>query len=121
LLSYQMMRSKLIGSKEAIENFQFVTINGRVEFEDVGKVARIAYYYPKAVKAGINLALRGVFTRGVTFPYFLLLLIPPRVKGSYTFTLNSLGLVGGNTNPPIHFYHSPNLVSSARHQLGDHQ
>jgi predicted transposase len=55
-----MMRSKLIGSKEAIENFQFVTINGRVEFEDVGKVARIAYYYSKAVKAGINLALKGV-------------------------------------------------------------
>jgi len=60
LLSYQMMRSKLIGSKEAIDNFQFVTINGRVEFEDVGKVARIAYSHSKAVKAGINLALRGV-------------------------------------------------------------
>jgi predicted transposase len=55
-----MMRSKLIGSKEAIENFQFATINGRVEFEDVGKVARIAYSHSKAVKAGINLALRGV-------------------------------------------------------------
>jgi predicted transposase len=54
------MRSKLIASKEAIDNFQFVTINGRVEFEDVGKVARIAYYYSKAVKAGVNLALRGV-------------------------------------------------------------
>jgi predicted transposase len=54
------MRSKLIGSKEALENFQFVTINGRVEFEDVGKVARIAHYYSKAVKAGINLALKGV-------------------------------------------------------------
>ena len=116
-----MMRSKLIGSKEALENFQFVTINGKIEFDKLDKVIRIAYYYSKAVKAGINLALRGVFTRGVTFPYFLLLLIPPRVKGSYTFTLNSLGLVGGNTNPPIHFYHSPNLVSSARHQLGDHQ
>jgi hypothetical protein len=55
-----MMRSKLIGSKETIDNFQFVTINGRVEFEDVGKVARIAYYYSKAVKAGVNLALKGV-------------------------------------------------------------
>ena len=54
------MRSKLIGSKEALDNFQFVTINGRVEFEDVGKVARIAYSHSKAVKAGINLALRGV-------------------------------------------------------------
>jgi hypothetical protein len=52
--------SKLIASKEALDNFQFVTINGRVEFEDVGKVARIAYSHSKAVKAGINLALRGV-------------------------------------------------------------
>jgi predicted transposase len=55
-----MMRSKLIGSKEAIDNFQFVTINGRVEFEDVERISRIAYYYSKAVKAGVNLALRGV-------------------------------------------------------------
>jgi predicted transposase len=54
------MRSKLIGSKEAIENFQFVTINGRVEFEGVERISRIAYYYSKAVKAGINLALKGV-------------------------------------------------------------
>jgi predicted transposase len=55
-----MMRSKLIGSKEAIDNFQFVTINGRVEFEGVERISRIAYYYSKAVKAGINLALKGV-------------------------------------------------------------
>ncbi len=54
------MRNKLIGSKEALENFQFVTINGRVEFEDIERISRIAYYYSKAVKAGINLALRGV-------------------------------------------------------------
>jgi len=54
------MRSKLIGSKEAIENFQFVTINGRVEFEGVERISRIAYYYSKAVKAGVNLALKGV-------------------------------------------------------------
>jgi hypothetical protein len=56
-----MMRNKLIGSKEAIDNFLFVTTHGRVEFEDVSKVARIAYSHSKAVKAGINLALRGVF------------------------------------------------------------
>ena len=60
MLSYQMMRSKLIGSKEAIENFQFVTINGKIEFDELDKVARIAYSHSKAVKAGINLALRGV-------------------------------------------------------------
>ena len=48
-----MMRNKLMGSREALENFQFVTINGRVEFDELGKVTRIAY--SKAVKAGINL------------------------------------------------------------------
>jgi len=52
--------SKLMGSREALENFQFVTINGRVEFDELGKVTRIAYSYSKAVKAGINLALKGV-------------------------------------------------------------
>jgi len=54
------MMSKLMGSREALENFQFVTINGRVEFDELGKVTRIAYSYSKAVKAGINLALKGV-------------------------------------------------------------
>ena len=52
--------SRIIGSKEALEHFQSVTVNGRVEFEDAGKVAKIAYYYSKAVRAGINLALSGV-------------------------------------------------------------
>jgi predicted transposase len=37
-----------------------VTINGRVEFEDVERISRIAYYCSKAVKAGVNLALKGV-------------------------------------------------------------
>jgi len=60
LLSYQMMRNKLMGSREVIDNFQFVTINGRVEFDELDKVTRIAYYYSKGVKAGINLALKGV-------------------------------------------------------------
>ena len=60
MLSYQTTQSKVVGSREALEWFQFVTVNGEVEFEDEGRVARIAYYYSKAVKAGINLALRGV-------------------------------------------------------------
>jgi hypothetical protein len=48
-----MMRNKLMGSREALDNFQFVTINGRVEFDELDKVTRIAY--SKGVKAGINL------------------------------------------------------------------
>jgi len=55
--------SKLIGSKEAIDNFQFVTINGRVEFEDVERISRIAYYYSKAVKAGIQPGLKRGFIK----------------------------------------------------------
>lgn len=34
------MMNKLI--KKALENFQFTTINGRIKFNDVGKVVRIA-------------------------------------------------------------------------------
>jgi len=48
-----MMRNKLMGSKEAIDNFQFVT--RKIEFDELDKVTRIAYYYSKGVKAGINL------------------------------------------------------------------
>ncbi|QXJ35343.1 hypothetical protein J5U22_01890 [Saccharolobus shibatae] len=29
--------SRLIGSKEALENFQFVTINGRIEFDGISR------------------------------------------------------------------------------------
>ncbi|QXJ34401.1 Uncharacterized protein J5U22_00947 [Saccharolobus shibatae] len=54
------MTNKLIASREALENFEFITINGKVEFNDVNNVVKIAYYYSKAVRAGVNLALRGV-------------------------------------------------------------
>lgn len=59
-MSCYQMTNRLIASKESLENLRFVTVNGRVEFEDVERVSRIAYYYSKAVKAGINLALKGV-------------------------------------------------------------
>ncbi|MEJ2775384.1 hypothetical protein WIW90_04000 [Sulfolobaceae archaeon RB850M] len=49
-----MMKSKLIGSKEALENFQFVTINGKVVFEDKDKVVRIARAYSQVVKSAIK-------------------------------------------------------------------
>jgi hypothetical protein len=53
-----MMRSKLIGSNEAIDNFQFVTINGRVEFKGVERISRIAYYYSKAMTHGLFTNMR---------------------------------------------------------------
>ena len=49
-----MMRNKLIGSREAIENFQFITINGKVVFEDKDRVIRIARAYSQVVKSAIK-------------------------------------------------------------------
>jgi 3-deoxy-D-manno-octulosonic acid (KDO) 8-phosphate synthase len=49
-----MMKSKLIGSMEALDNFQFVTINGKVVFEDKDKVVRIARAYSQVVKSAIK-------------------------------------------------------------------
>jgi hypothetical protein len=43
------MRNKLIGSREALENFQFVTINGRVLFNEKERVVRIARAYSQVV------------------------------------------------------------------------
>ncbi|MFP3227752.1 MAG: hypothetical protein RXQ71_03040 [Caldisphaera sp.] len=61
--SYQMMRNRIIGFREAIDNFQFVT--RKIEFDELDKVTRIAYYYSNGVKTGINLALRGVSLKRV--------------------------------------------------------
>jgi len=59
IVIYQMMRSKLIASKEALENFQFVTTNGKVVFEDKDKIVRIARAYSKVVKSTIKPLLDG--------------------------------------------------------------
>jgi len=48
------MRNKLIGSREAIENFQFITINGKVVFEDKDRVIRIARAYSQVIKSAIK-------------------------------------------------------------------
>jgi predicted transposase len=45
---------RIIGSKEALENFQFVTINGRVLFNEKGRVVRIARAYSQVVKSAIR-------------------------------------------------------------------
>ncbi|WP_048052272.1 hypothetical protein [Saccharolobus islandicus] len=49
-----MMRNKLIGSREALDNFQFVTINGRVLFNEKERVVRIARAYSQVVKSAIK-------------------------------------------------------------------
>jgi transposase, putative, N-terminal domain len=48
------MRNKLIGSREALDNFQFVTINGRVLFNEKERVVRIARAYSQVVKSAIK-------------------------------------------------------------------
>jgi predicted transposase len=49
-----MMRNRIIGSKEALENFQFVTINGRVLFDEKERIVRIARAYSQVVKSAIR-------------------------------------------------------------------
>ena len=93
--SYQMMTSKLIGSKEALENFQFVTINGKIEFDELDKVIRIAYYYSKAVKAGINLALRGVSLNNAVKELYKII---PYAFYAETAYKQALALVENNCN-----------------------
>jgi predicted transposase len=49
-----MMRNRIICSREALENFQFVTVNGKVIFEDKDKIVRIARAYSQVVKSAIR-------------------------------------------------------------------
>jgi predicted transposase len=49
-----MMRNRIIASKEALDNFQFVTINGRVLFNEKERVVRIARAYSQVVKSAIR-------------------------------------------------------------------
>jgi predicted transposase len=48
-----MMRNRIICSREALENFQFVTINGKVIFEK-DKIVRVARAYSQVVKSAIK-------------------------------------------------------------------
>jgi transposase, putative, N-terminal domain len=49
-----MMRNRIICSREALENFQFVTVNGKVIFENKDRVVRIARAYSQVVKSAIK-------------------------------------------------------------------
>jgi predicted transposase len=49
-----MMRNRIICSREALDNFQFVTVNGKVIFEDKDKIVRIARAYSQVVKSAIR-------------------------------------------------------------------
>jgi len=48
------MRDRIICSREALESFQFVTINGRVLFNEKERVVRIARAYSQVVKSAIK-------------------------------------------------------------------
>jgi predicted transposase len=49
-----MMRNRIICSREALENFQFVTINGRVLFNEKERLVRIARAFSQVVKSAIR-------------------------------------------------------------------
>jgi predicted transposase len=53
------MRNRIICSREALENFQFVTINGRVLFNEKERVVRIARAYSQVVKSAIKPLFNG--------------------------------------------------------------
>ena len=60
------MTSRIIGSKEALEHFQFVTINGKVMFSDVSRVVRIARAYSQVVKRAIKPLFEGRSAKELT-------------------------------------------------------
>ena len=74
MLSYQMMRNRIIGSKEALENFQFVTINGRVLFNEKERVVRIARAYSQVVKSAIRPLFDGKSIDELTKEFYNVLL-----------------------------------------------
>jgi transposase, putative, N-terminal domain len=49
-----MMRNRIFCSREALENFQFVTINGRVLFNEKERLVRIARAFSQVVKSAIR-------------------------------------------------------------------
>ncbi|MGC9072310.1 MAG: hypothetical protein ACP5HK_06435 [Acidilobus sp.] len=67
------MTSRLIGSREALENFQFVTVNGKVIFEDKGRVVRIARAYSQAVKSAIRQLFEGKSVQELTKEFYYIL------------------------------------------------
>ncbi|MEM0374075.1 MAG: hypothetical protein QXV69_06660 [Sulfolobaceae archaeon] len=67
------MTNKLIGSKEALEHFQFVTINGKVNFEDKERVVRIARAYSQVVKSAIRQLFDGKSIDELTKEFYNLL------------------------------------------------
>ena len=73
MLSYQMMRNRVIGSREALENFQFVTINGKVIFEDKDRVVRIARAYSRVVKSAIKPLFDGKSVDELTKEFYSIL------------------------------------------------
>ena len=48
------MRNRIICSRESLENFQFVTMNGRVLFNEKERVVRITRAYSQVVKSAIR-------------------------------------------------------------------
>jgi predicted transposase len=68
-----MIRSKLIGSKEALDNLQFITINGKVIFNEKGRVLRISRAYSQVVKSAIKPLFEGKSVDKLTKEFYNIL------------------------------------------------
>jgi predicted transposase len=67
------MRNRIICSREALENFQFVTVNGKVIFEDKDKIVRIARAYSQVVKSAIRPSFDGKSVDELTKEFYNIL------------------------------------------------
>jgi transposase, putative, N-terminal domain len=67
-----MMRNRIICSREALENFQFVTVNGKVIF-DKDKIVRIARAYSQVVKSAIKPLFNGKSVEELTKEFYNIL------------------------------------------------
>ncbi|AWR95527.1 hypothetical protein [Acidianus brierleyi] len=68
-----MIRNRIICSREALENFQFVTVNGKVIFEDKDKIVRIARAYSQVVKSAIRPLFDGKSVDELTKEFYSIL------------------------------------------------
>ncbi len=88
---------KIMADEETIDQFMYVTINGRLEpksNEDYMKLCLLAYRFKQAVKHGINLVLKGVPQREAYKE--LAKLLPSSIYGETAYKYAKLLVEGSN-------------------------
>jgi len=87
---------RIIADKETLEQFQFVTINGRLILksgEDFMKLCLLAYRFREGVKHGLNLVFRGVLQRDAYKE--LAKMLPSSIYGETAYKYAKLLAEGG--------------------------